>query len=164
MEQPGCLICGGELHKFRSSGVYVWRCLLDCQPPLITGVVATEDITDFERAAVSRSTVDTGLFEHPVQAEHVPGVKVYMPFLLFHFISCGWGACYHSLFEHVIVPHLDSVEILDYVLRSRVVIDPTVSEHEPKMYGELYDYLVRVESKFIRLYLSSQFGGRYAKG
>jgi hypothetical protein len=164
MKYPECLVCGGELDQIRFDWVFAWQCRRHCQTPMSTGVTATEHIADFERAVVSGSTVDTGLFEHPLQAEHVSGAKVYMPFLLYHFISCGWGPCYMSLYNHVIVPHLDSVEVLDYVLRSRVVTDPAVSDQQPKMYGELYEFLMQVESKPIHQYLFSQFGSRYAQG
>lgn len=85
-----------------------------------------------------------------------------MPFILSHFISCTWGPCYQTLYRKLLVPHLESVPVLDYVLRSPVVYDARATLIDgistPKMYPELYSYLMRVRSAEIRDYLLLTFG------
>jgi len=110
-----------------------------------------------------------------------------MPLILHHFIKCHWGPCYMSLHKHAIVPHLDDALVLDYVLRTDVVIDcdgtrsgtlvgpgDPEERHQhvaelggtgtsPKMYDELYHFLGEVESPEIKRYLVETFGDRFGQ-
>lgn len=83
-----------------------------------------------------------------------------MPFVLYHFVECTWGACYNSIYFNLLVPHLDSTAVLDYVLRSRVIrgIEEVADGvPKPKMYGELHSRLMGVKSPVIRQYLAAAF-------
>jgi hypothetical protein len=171
-----------------TAGYYAWACKSGCLPTLITAVRLEEDLAPFERAAlVARDTKPTTslldlldsdqvagwepsgphdfvFLAEPLDPACIPGVKIYMPFILYHYIECAWGPCYSSLFANVIRPHLESVEVLEYVLRSPVVRDDTgqhTLQDGPKMYRELYDQLSRVRSPDIRRYLADTFGSRY---
>ena len=120
-----------------------------------------EDITPFEQAGIKDGQIYTPLFTRPLHTGHLPGAKVYMPFILCHFIECTWGACYNSIYFNLLVPHLDSAVVLDYVLRSPVVhgISEVVDGlSKPRIYGELKSRLLGVKSLTIHQYLAETFG------
>jgi hypothetical protein len=162
-------LCGNDdLNLAEEAGHHAWHCGSECSPPVDTKVPVSQDIQPFRRAGLSASGgLHTAFFTRPIQAVFVPGTKVFMPFIVHHFIACTWGACYMSLFRNAIVPHLDTVEVLEYVLRSSVVVDDTadVQSRPPvKMYAELYRYLGQVESPAVREYLISQFEASHGRG
>jgi hypothetical protein len=162
MKDPGCLACGGEIEKQPLGGQWVWTCQNGCMHPLLTGVSIESDIRPFEVAAIPDGhSVNTGVFGEPLADALVPGAKVYMPFILYHFIGCTWGACYVMVFQNVIQPHLDCVHVLDYVLRSPVVRDDNAAAGAPKMYADLYSHLSRVNSPSVRDYVNTQFATRF---
>ena len=133
----------------------------DSLPPIDTGVALREDITPFEQVGIKDGQIYTPLFTRPLNTGHVPGAKVLMPFILYHFIECTWGACYNSIYFNLLVPHLDSAVVLDYVLRSPVVngISEVVDGlSRPKIYGELSSRLFGVKSLTIHQYLVETFG------
>lgn len=156
-------------------------------PVLVTDVRLDEDVTPFERAALRARdrkppTSLPGLLDPdsagewepggphdfvvlaaPLDPTCIPGARTYMPFILYHYIECTWGPCYSSLFAHVIRPHLASVEVLEYVLRSPVVRDDMSEANrpdEPRMYRELYHQLRQVRSATVRRYVTETFSRR----
>ena len=140
---------------------YSWQCVNKCLPPIDTGVALSEDLTPFEQVGLKDGQIVTPLFTRPLPSSLVPGAKVYMPFILFHFIECTRGACYNSIFSNLLLLHLDNVAVLDYVLRSSVVHgDAKVVDgvSKPKMYGELHSRLKGVKSSTIHKYLADTFG------
>lgn len=159
---PACLKCGRELLLLREGVVnYSWQCATKCLPPIDTGVAASDDLSSFERDGLADGQISTSLFTRPLHASLVPGAKVYMPFILYHFIECTRGACYNSIFFNLLVPHLDSVPVLDYVLRSPVVrglSEMSDDVPKPKMFGDLYARLMNVKSPVIQRYLTETFG------
>lgn len=86
--------------------------------------------------------------------------KVFMAQILYHFIECGRGGCYNSLYSNVLVPHLDAPEVVDYVLRSPIVRNsPEVQNAKSgaKLYPELGHRLRGVASSRIQAYLNEHF-------
>jgi hypothetical protein len=164
MRDPPCLKCGGDLCKGMLADQWVWTCQNGCNQSVFTGVHVKKDIRPFEAAAIPDGrSLNTGAFGEPLVERLVPGAKVYMPFILYHFIGCTWGTCYVMLFQNVIQPHLDCVDALEYVLKTRVVSDEAVPPYAPKMYAELYTYLNQVKSPAVREYVRTQFGARFDK-
>ena len=93
MRKPSCLICGGELLLgLNDHGNYSWRCSRACSP-LDTAVPSGRDIAAFENTTVVSGRVDYSRFTRPLSPKLIDGAKVYMPFILYHFIECGWGPC-----------------------------------------------------------------------
>ncbi len=168
MKNPGCLVCGDDLLLINHAEHYAWNCVHECTPPLDTGVAVSENIEAYKSRGLTKSGgLNFSFAANPVARRYGAGGKVFMPFILYHFIECSWGGCYNSLFNHVIVPDLDAVDVLKYVLRSPVVFESghsTASLLPPKMYAELYSRLVQVKSPAIREYVVSQFGARYGAG
>lgn len=83
-----------------------------------------------------------------------------MPEIFHHFIECSWGACYNSVYQNLLVPHLDSPDVVDYVLRSAVVHsgdDVVQGITGARVFGELMSRLRNVESDRIRTYLEITF-------
>ena len=97
--------------------------------------------------------------------EHAEGwlvltAKVFMPHILYHFIECGRFSCYNSILTNVLVPHLDSVAVLDYILKGAIVKptqDVAVGKTGARIYTELWHRLNHVESAKIRKYLAENF-------
>ena len=84
-----------------------------------------------------------------------------MPHILHHFIECTWGGCYNALYWNVIVPHLDSTDVLDYVLSSSAIhaaTDVETGATGARIYAELRRRLNGVQSEKICQYLSENFG------
>jgi hypothetical protein len=166
MKQPGCIVCGDPLRLLSETETYLWGCDRKCMEPLNTLVGNSEDVRCFEDEGI-RASGDLNLefLSVPLEPRFVPGAQVYMPSILHHFIGCGWGPCYMSLYKNVIVPYLEAPQVLDYVLRSDVVKDPdaavTNGISEPKMCGDLYAHLKRVRSPDVQVYLRSHFGTRF---
>lgn len=80
--------------------------------------------------------------------------------ILHHFIICRRGGCYNSLYFNVIVPLLDSPEIVDYVLRTLVIhegIGTAVGKTGARIFPELRRRLQRVKSERIHAYLAENF-------
>jgi hypothetical protein len=121
--------------------------------------------------------VDTHVRENPFVAELEPqagwneylrrneqlgiaAVKAKMPLFLEHFVSCWWGACYHTMFATAIAPHLDNPEILDLFLCSGAVQDrgnSITAQNGARMYYDLFQYLMNVKSDAVTAYLRKQF-------
>jgi hypothetical protein len=120
-----------------------------------------EHVPSSNRDGVKDGQIVTPLFTRPFHSSIVPGAKVYMPFILCHSIECTGAACYNSIYLNLLVPHLDSVAVLDYVLRSSVVHgDAEVVDgvSKPQIYGELRSRLMDVKSSTIHQYLADTFG------
>ena len=83
-----------------------------------------------------------------------------MPHILHHFIDCTWGACYNALYSNVLMPYLDSVDVVDWVLHSSVIHtapDVVTGKTGARIYGELRWRLNGVQSEKIRQYLADNF-------
>lgn len=155
---PTCLKCGGELLLLRGGVTnYSWQCAKKCLHPIDTSVPLDEDIKPFEQAGLKDGEIFTPLFTRPMQPNHVSGAKVYMPFILYHFIECTRGACYNSIYFNLLVPHFDSIGVLDYILRSPVIHADSKTTNDvpkPRIYGELHSRLMNVKSSTIHQYLA----------
>ena len=179
-----CLKCGQPMSLLRKPpSNYAWLCPDQCRPPVETGVLITESTASFERTVLAghqsrfAEFVDSCSNDMTVAVcslilsgspsvarslppRHVPGAKVYAPHILIHFIGCTWGGCYNSIYWNFLVPHFDSVAVLDYVLRSPVVVGDTVLEDGipvAKMFPELLSRLRSIRSPYIQQYLAHQF-------
>lgn len=180
-----CINCGKPMRLVREAlSNYAWQCPALCLPPVDTGVSTSESPTPLEQAVLagheSNSTylVDSHpnestptvcslivsgspVFTKPLPQRFVSGAKVYAPHILTHFIECTWGGCYNSIYQNFLVPHFDSANVLDYVLRTSVVCGDIVLEDGiplPKMYPELLSRLRAVRSPNIQQYLAHRFG------
>ncbi len=91
---------------------------------------------------------NASMFWPPLSPNRARTAKVFMPHILHHFIECTWGGCYNALYLNVIVPHLDSADVVDYVLRSSA-IHPATAELRCRLNG--------AQSAKIRQYLSENF-------
>ncbi len=152
-----CHHCGTELRLLRE-GVpnYAWECPNRCLPAVDTGVPATEQIASFDRAASQGIHRIYPECLSPIDRSSIPGAKVYMPHLLLHFIECRRGGCYNRIYLHCLVPHLDSPQVVDYVLRSSVIYDSPdciTGTTGAKIYSELLRQLRAVKSSVTHKYL-----------
>jgi hypothetical protein len=160
--KPNCIKCGAELLLLREAiENYSWQCAAKCLPTIDTGVAVGTSLACFERDAIKDGEISTPFFTRPVPSSHLSGAKVYLPFILYHFIECNYAACYNSIYQNLLVPHLDSISVLDYVLRTPVVEGFSESLKgipQPKMFSELYFRLLNVKSPVIQQYLNDTFG------
>ncbi len=139
---------------------YAWECPSKCLPPIETGIAVTTDISAFERDVVRQGTLCSAPFANPIPASHVPAAKVFAAQILYHFIECTWGGCYNSVHRSFLVPHFDSPEALDYVLKSPVIRDApgvVVGTSGARVYPELLMRLRAVVSPKIQKYLDETF-------
>ena len=105
--------------------------------------------------------------------------KLNMEYYLYHFIDCIRFRCYGKMFEDVIKPYLDDVDLLKTVLQSDIIrlkytsnpknVINMIPYHERehpdemiKIYKELYDWLSRVESEDIKLFVNSLWENSYS--
>ncbi|MBC8553469.1 MAG: topoisomerase DNA-binding C4 zinc finger domain-containing protein [Candidatus Brocadiales bacterium] len=92
--------------------------------------------------------------------EVVNGFKANMGLYLEHFITCRWGAHFNDLFDNIIQPYFDDVNLLKFILKSDIIRSESniiVSDYGEKIFYELFRYLVKVEDKSIKEYLASTF-------
>jgi hypothetical protein len=140
---------------------YTWSCPRQCLPEIDTGANANDPFDEIDGAEQGNFEFNATLFWPPLTQRRVLTAKVFMPHILYHFIECGRFSCYNSILENVLVPHLDSVAVLDYVLKSPVVHpaagDVVVGKTGAKIYGELGHRLNQVKSPIIRKYLAENF-------
>lgn len=83
-----------------------------------------------------------------------------MHVVLKHYVECNRGYHYNSIFEKVIKPYFDSVEVLDSVLRSEVIKNKSnvvIGQTGAKIFPELLDKLLLVDSENIKSYLKNEF-------
>lgn len=73
---------------------------------LPTKVEVQQDTGSLPVEAERGQWVDLAHLLEEQRPEYVAAAKVYMPFILHHFISCGWGPCYLTLHSKVLIPHL----------------------------------------------------------
>lgn len=78
---------------------------------------------------------------------------------LSHFISCSWGAHYHTIFKDFIILYLDDLNALKSALKSDVIKpgNSIISKKGYKMFWGLYKWLMRVHSPQIRSFLQKEF-------
>ena len=80
--------------------------------------------------------------------------------ILIHFIECNRGYHYNSIFNEIIKPRFDSIEILEDVLRSSVIKNTSnviIGDSGAKIYPELLKRLLLVDSEAVKLYLVKEF-------
>jgi hypothetical protein len=158
---PLCHQCKTLLVLLRMEvSCYAWKCPNGCLSPIDTGVPVSQVLYEIEGAEFGNVEFNASLFRPPLPPEHVTTAKVFMIHVLDHFIDCTRGACYNSLYFDVLVPHLDSVDVVDYVLKSPVIrTRPDVVEGKTgaRIYGELRQRLNGVQSEKIRKYISENF-------
>lgn len=156
-----CHQCGTLLVLLRTNTPrYAWECPRHCLPAIDTGVNASEPFDEFEGAEQGNVEFNATLFWPPLSQPRVLTAKVFMPQILYHFIECRRFSCYNSILTNVLVPHLDCVDVVDYVLRSPVVhtaVDVPVGKTGARIYTELWHRLNQVESTKIRQYLAENF-------
>ena len=156
-----CLSCGRALHLLQDGMTnYSWQCPEKCLPPVDTGVPVCESIDEFKRELSSYAPHNL-LIRTPLSAPTILGAKVYAPQILIHFIECRWGGCYNSIYTNFLVPHFDSVSVLDHVLRTSAVLGETALKDgipRPKMFPELLRRLRGIRSTEVQRYLGKNFG------
>ena len=88
-------------------------------------------------------------------------ITVQMIQILEHFIGCTWGAHFNTMFDELIKPYLRDSVTLDYVLRGDSVKETKGNvirgNTGAKIYPELYEYLITVNSSDIINYLETEF-------
>lgn len=155
-----CIHCSGKLFLDEEAREnYCWVCSNGCLPVLDTGVSTELDIQPFRGLVVQKQSVAAAAASD-LGDEHAPGVRIYMPSLLYHFIGCTWGGCYNSIYWNCLVPFLDSPEVVDYVLRSDVIRPSDLNGNrirEPRIFPELRNRLEGVSSSRIKQYLKETF-------
>ena len=158
---PTCHQCGTLLVLIREGlPNYSWQCPNRCLPRVDTGVPSSESLDPVPGAESGNVEFNASLFWPSLSPDRVRTAKVFMPHILHHFIECTWGACYNALYSNVIVPHLDSADVLDYVLRSSAIhsgTDVETGTTGARIYAELRRRLNGVQSAKIRQYLSENF-------
>lgn len=80
--------------------------------------------------------------------------------ILEHFIQCNRGYHYNSIFDNFIKSEFDSVEVLDCVLRSSIIKNKSnviTGQTGAKIYPELFNKLLSIDSVEIKNYLSNEF-------
>lgn len=158
-----CHICATPLILSRTNTLsYQWLCPNNCLAPIDTGVPTSAEFDELKPDELGLVEFNASHFFPPMTSKRIATAKVFMPQILYHFIECAWGGCYNSLYLNVLVPHLDSPQALDYVLRSFAVHqDSTVciGKSGAKVYPELLTRLQRVNSKSVRDYLAENFTG-----
>jgi hypothetical protein len=117
-------------------------------------------LDDLQRDESGTVEFNASHFFPPMTTSRIATAKVFMAQILYHFIECTWGGCYNALYSNVLVPHLDTPEIVDYVLNSPVVSDgPAVQKAKTgaRLYPELRHRLQGVKSPLVRAYLAKHF-------
>jgi hypothetical protein len=158
---PTCHKCGTLLVLIREGLTnYSWQCPDRCLPPVDTGVPASEAFDSVEGAESGKVEFNASLFWPPLSPNRVRTAKVFMLHILHHFIGCTRGGCYNALYSNVIVPHLESTDVVDYVLRSSAIHqtkDALTGKTGARIYAELFSRLNGVQSGKIRQYFSENF-------
>ena len=139
---------------------YLWECPHHCLPAIDTGVYAIEKFEEFDGAEHGNVEFNATLFRPPLTHTRLQTAKIFMPQILLHFIECGRFYCHNSILTTVLVPHLDNVDALDYVLKSEVVRltgGVEIGKTGAKIYSELLNRLNQVSSSKVRQYLTENF-------
>jgi len=156
-----CHKCGILLVLVRTNTPhYAWQCPQHCLPSIDTGADANERFDEFDGAEQGNVEFNATLFWPPLTQRRVLTAKVFMPHILLHFIECRRFSCYNSILTNVLAPHLDSIDVLDYVLKSPVVRpagDMAIGRSGARIYAELRHRLDQVSSKKVRQYLAENF-------
>jgi hypothetical protein len=87
-------------------------------------------------------------------------IKSQMVGILKHFIGCTWGAHYMTQYYKLIHPYLDNPDVLDFVLKSDVILDRKnvlSGVTGAKVFPLLADMLKGVESQKIKQYMADEF-------
>ncbi|MBD3166384.1 hypothetical protein GF324_07290 [bacterium] len=152
-QSPGCKNCQASLSLENSNDTYKWVCDKRCDIHLDTKIEKNYSVNMLSERLLKQGKedssirIETAFIMRPILDLHIKGIRIFMPQILYHFIECTWFACYYRIYENVIVPYLDDVEVLAYVLNTNVVREDTgawIGKTGGKMYSELYYWLVKV--------------------
>ncbi len=92
------------------------------------------------------------------QEKIINEIKSQMVNILKHFIECDKGWHYNTLFKSLIKPYLDNPLVLDFVLKSDVIKATKIKGITgAKIYPELQEKLIKVDSPNIKNYLKNEF-------
>ena len=156
-----CHKCGTPLVLLRTNTPnYTWACPHHCLPAIDTGANASEPFDEFDGAEQGDVEFNATLFWPPLTQRRVLTAKVFMSQILLHFIECGRFPCYNSILTNVLMPHLDNVDVLDYVLKSPIVHpagDVVIGKSGATIYAELRHRLNQVISAKVRQYIAENF-------
>lgn len=142
-----------------TAGNFFWGCSTypECtytkpyQIPIERFAFANQDFTEIINSLGDKNEIEREII--------VTEIKAQMIDILNHFIECRWGAHFNTLFDQIISKYLDDPSVLDYVLKSDVVIDIGFrGVSGAKIFPDLLNYLQRVESPKIQHYLLKEFG------
>lgn len=142
--------------KTRGHPTYLWECPAGCSFKIDTRVPIDTPTADLCLQGVRIEDVDINIFVCPFSENLIPIAKIYMPFILIHFIECTRGGCFMGLYRNCLEPYLDNADVLDYVLRSGVINmkkDGYLGDNGAPMYSELFGFLMRIGSSEIQNYL-----------
>lgn len=147
--------------KGRSAGSYYWGCSTfpNCTntekyqaPPFALDIIEG-NVYEYIEFFKNGSDSEKELLKLDIRAQ--------MPQILEHFIECTWGACYNTLYKEIIKPYLNDPNALDYVLKGDYIKTEKDNVYKgktgAKMYDDLFDRLIRVESDDIKCYLTEEF-------
>jgi hypothetical protein len=88
----------------------------------------------------------------------INSIKINMLDILSEFVECTWGVCYNSVFNYIIKPHLNNLEMLKFFLQSTNMITNEYNNvNGYKMFGDLHQKLNEVESIQIKEFIQSEF-------
>jgi hypothetical protein len=88
----------------------------------------------------------------------INAIKINMLDILSEFVECTWGVHYMTVFENIIKPYLDNLEMLKFFLQSTdTIIDEYNNVNGYKMYGDLHHMLNGVENIQINKFIQSEF-------
>ena len=85
--------------------------------------------------------------------------KISMLSFFTHFLTCNWGACYHTIFNQAIKPYFDDVEVLKFLLKQYKFFKPGTYRNRNGyfMYPELDRYLLRINNSKIKDFVRNEF-------
>ena len=85
-------------------------------------------------------------------------LKINMLDILSEFIECTWAGHYTTVFDYIIKPHLDNLDILKFFLKSTETITDTFhNANGYKMYDDLYRVLLDIDNIEIHEFVSFEF-------
>ncbi|MHA7844463.1 MAG: hypothetical protein ACX93I_14185 [Winogradskyella sp.] len=106
-----------------------------------------------------KSTIDNlKNMSYEEQEKIINEIKSQMVNILNHFIECDKGWHYNAIFKCLIKPYLDNPLVLDFVLKSDVIKATNFKGITgAKIYPELQEKLIKVDSPYIKNYLKHEF-------
>ena len=111
-------------------------------------------------------------YKAKLAGKEVEFYRQHMEYFLIHFIECHWRACWRTMYQDVIKPYLNDVELVKKVLKSDAIIlkdsphkeyvvhveDYNLRENPNetmKIYPQLYMYLREVENEEVKSFIEN---------